>query len=236
MKHRLHAVGIGVTILALMSSSVSLFASEHMVKKGDTLYSIAKRNHVKVDDIKRANNLSSKKPLQIGQTLTVPSAEESVVAKSDDSAQSAEKSRAIVSRFGRRTSIQIAKAESAPGVARTALAYRGAPYVRGGTGSRGFDCSGFTRHVYARYGVRLPHQSGAQANCGQAVTKGEMKSGDLVFFQTRGGKRISHVGIYVGNNRFVHAATPGRGVIVSSLSDSYYANRFRCARRVARAE
>jgi cell wall-associated NlpC family hydrolase len=233
LKHRLHAVGIGVTILALMSSSTSLFAAVHVVKKGDTLYSIAKRNHVKVVDIKRANNLSDKKPLQIGQKLTVPSGGEAPASKQASSVKQDETRKAAV-RFGRLASVQMAKADG--GVCRTALSYRGARYVRGGTGRGGFDCSGFTRFVYSKHGVKLPHQSAAQSKCGVSVAKSEMKSGDLVFFNTRGGKRISHVGIYVGSGRFVHAATPGRGVIVSSLSEGYYASRFRGARRVAKSE
>lgn len=113
----------------------------------------------------------------------------------------------------------------------TALSCRGARYARGGTSRGGFDCSGFTRYVFARYGVSLPHSSAAQARLGTPVSRGELAAGDLVFFQTyRSG--ISHVGIYIGDGKFVHAATRGRGVRVDSLGDSYYAPRYRGARRV----
>ncbi|MEN6357129.1 MAG: NlpC/P60 family protein [Armatimonadota bacterium] len=113
----------------------------------------------------------------------------------------------------------------------TALACRGSRYIRGGTSRGGFDCSGFTRYVFAKYGISLPHSSAAQAGLGTAVSRNSLKSGDLVFFQTyrRG---ISHVGIYVGGGQFVHAATYGRGVRVDSLNSGYYSSRFRCARRV----
>lgn len=116
-------------------------------------------------------------------------------------------------------------------VIRTAMACRGTHYVRGGTSRGGFDCSGFTRYVYAKYGISLPHSSAAQASRGTPVSKSQLKSGDLVFFQTyrRG---ISHVGIYVGNGNFVHAASRGRGVTVDSLSSAYYAPRYRGARRI----
>lgn len=113
----------------------------------------------------------------------------------------------------------------------SALACQGMGYRRGGTSRGGFDCSGFTRYIYAKQGINLPHSSAAQASIGQPVSKSELKPGDLVFFQTyrRG---ISHVGIYVGKNRFVHAATYRRGVRVDSLSGAYYNSRYRCARRI----
>ncbi len=114
---------------------------------------------------------------------------------------------------------------------RTALAYRGTRYSRGGTGRGGFDCSGFTRHIYAKYGVSLPHSSAAQSGIGQSVSKGELAPGDLVFFATSR-RGISHVGIYIGESRFVHASNHGRGVTVDSLGSSYYSSRYRGARRV----
>ena len=114
---------------------------------------------------------------------------------------------------------------------RSALACTGARYRRGGTSRGGFDCSGFTRYVFAKYGVKLPHSSAAQSHVGTRIAKSDLQQGDLVFFQTyrRG---ISHVGIYIGNRRFVHASTHGRGVTVDSLSSAYYIHRYRGARRV----
>ncbi len=116
-------------------------------------------------------------------------------------------------------------------IVRTALAFRGARYRRGGTSRGGFDCSGFTRYVFAKYGILLPHSSAAQARIGRPVSKSELQPGDLVFFQTyrRG---ISHVGIYIGNGRFVHASTHRRGVTVDYLDSPYYGPRYRGARRV----
>lgn len=116
-------------------------------------------------------------------------------------------------------------------VVETAMACRGTHYARGGTSRGGFDCSGFTRWVYARYGIALPHSSAAQAGLGKPVSRGELQPGDLVFFQTSR-RGISHVGIYIGNNCFVHASSHGRGVTVDSLGSGYYAPRYRGARRV----
>lgn len=116
-------------------------------------------------------------------------------------------------------------------IVRRALSYRGARYRTGGTGRSGFDCSGFTRHIFMKSGVALPHSSSAQAHVGKSVSKSQLRKGDLVFFHTyrRG---ISHVGVYIGNGQFVHASNHGGGVKTDSLSSDYYRSRYRGARRV----
>lgn len=239
MKHRLHAVGVGVMILALVSLSTGANAVvSYTVRKGDTLWSIAKRFGAPIDDIKRMSGISANKPLPIGAKLTIPSKED---ARDEEMSAAEEEtiSEGAIARFGPRVARQLEKEARAAdvntkgrhGVIRTALTCRGARYVRGGTSMRGFDCSGLTRYVYSRWGIELPHYSVAQASYGKAVNKRELQPGDLVFFQTRG-RRISHVGIYVGEKKFVHASTPRRGVIVSSLDQPYYASRFRTARRL----
>ena len=117
-------------------------------------------------------------------------------------------------------------------VVRTAYAYRGTPYHYGGTGRSGFDCSGFTSYVYKQKGVSLPHNAAAQFARGAKVSKSQLKPGDLVFFHC-GRRGISHVGIFVGNGKFVHASSPrSGGVRVDSLNDGYYKSTFRGARRV----
>ncbi len=103
--------------------------------------------------------------------------------------------------------------------------YLGASYVYGGDGPNSFDCSGFTQYVYKKFGVSLPHSASAQQSYGKAVSKSNLKQGDLVFF-------TGHVGIYVGNNKFIHAANPSKGVVITSLSDSYYKKNYITARRI----
>ncbi|MFE9279264.1 C40 family peptidase [Paenibacillus glucanolyticus] len=106
----------------------------------------------------------------------------------------------------------------------------GVSYKTGGTTTNGFDCSGFTTYVYKKLGLSLPRTSTAQYKVGTAVSKSNLKAGDLVFFNTSG-KGVSHVGIYVGGGKFAHSSS-SRGVIVSPLSQSYYAQRYVGAKRV----
>ena len=111
---------------------------------------------------------------------------------------------------------------------RSALKFLGVPYVFGGTSSSGFDCSGYVQHVFASLGIRLPRTADAQYDAGHRVV-GAMKPGDLVFFQTYAAG-ASHVGIYLGHGKFVHASS-SHGVMVSSLSDSYWSARYLGAKR-----
>jgi peptidoglycan DL-endopeptidase CwlO len=113
-----------------------------------------------------------------------------------------------------------------------AYAYKflGKPYVWGASGPNAFDCSGFTAYVYKAFGVGLPHQAKSQYGSGQAVSASNIAQGDLVFFNTYGS--ISHVGLYIGGGRFIHAGNSKTGVIISSLSEGYYKSRLVGVRRV----
>jgi cell wall-associated NlpC family hydrolase len=115
---------------------------------------------------------------------------------------------------------------------REALEARGTRYRWGGSSRGGFDCSGFTRYLFARYaGVKLPHSARAQSKLGQKVPREALQPGDLLFFRTSR-RGISHVGLYIGGNKFVHAANTRRRVRVDSLDTPYYRNRLVTARRL----
>jgi cell wall-associated NlpC family hydrolase len=115
----------------------------------------------------------------------------------------------------------------------TAMANLGVRYRWGGTSRSGFDCSGFTTHVFKAHGKSLPRTSAEQSRHGQAVDKGALAKGDLVFFKTTRGSRVSHVGIYVGDGKFIHASSGSGKVVTSSLNEGYYSRRYAGARRVA---
>lgn len=128
--------------------------------------------------------------------------------------------------------VQVASRSSgsavAPGLVDYALSLRGIPYKYGGTTTAGFDCSGYTQNVFAKYGIKLPRTSFDQFKVGTPVAKGDLQPGDLVFFTTYA-PGASHVGISLGGGDFVHASI--NGVKINSIS-GYYAERFLGGRRV----
>ncbi|MFD0667280.1 C40 family peptidase [Ramlibacter sp. MAHUQ-53] len=114
-----------------------------------------------------------------------------------------------------------------------AMGFLGVPYRRGGVSEdTGFDCSGFVRALYEQtMGMVLPRRANEQAAATEVIDKKELKPGDLVFFNTMR-RAFSHVGIYVGNGKFIHAPKPGAEVRVEDMSGSYWVRRFDGARRV----
>ena len=115
-------------------------------------------------------------------------------------------------------------------IVQTAMRYQGVPYAYGGTGPGGFDCSGYVRYVFAQSGIYLPRAADEQFEVGNSVSYSRLQTGDLVFFETYA-PGASHVGIYVGGGRFIHASTSS-GVIVSSMDSGYWGARYIGARRV----
>jgi len=111
--------------------------------------------------------------------------------------------------------------------------FLGTKYVWGGSTPKGFDCSGFVKYVYKKFGITLSRNSRSQASNGTYVKKANLKPGDLVFFDTDGGKnRINHVGIYIGSGKFIHASSSHSKVVISSLSSGFYSKNYMTARRV----
>jgi cell wall-associated NlpC family hydrolase len=113
-----------------------------------------------------------------------------------------------------------------------ALSLQGIPYRYGKeTPEEGFDCSGFVKHVYGRHGIWLPRTVGEMASALPSVSNYELRSGDLVFFNTSG-KTYSHVGIFINDDKFIHASSSRTGrVLVSSMNNGYWHKRFVGARR-----
>ena len=108
--------------------------------------------------------------------------------------------------------------------------YKGIKYKYGGTDKRGFDCSGFTQKVYSNaFNIQLPRTTEEIAKLGKKVSKRKLKPGDLVFF--RPSRKYRHVGVFVGNDLFMHSST-SKGIIKSSLDNPYWKKKYRFAKRI----
>ena len=108
--------------------------------------------------------------------------------------------------------------------AAVALEQVGVPYRYGGNSASGFDCSGLVQYSYARVGMSVPRTTGQQWSAVRTVERSELRAGDLLFFSIEG--KMSHVGMYVGRNEFVHAPSSGRTVTTARLDSPYYAKAF----------
>jgi len=112
--------------------------------------------------------------------------------------------------------------------------FKGGKYVWGGTTPKGFDCSGYVQYLYKKHNINLPRTAWQQSKKGEKIEKHELQKGDLLFFLTdkKRGIPITHVGIYIGNGNFIHAASKDKGIIISPITHGSYANTFVSARRV----
>jgi len=182
--------------------------SLYVIQSGDNLWSIAQLHGTTVDNLRALNGLTGD-ALYAGETLKVSGTPVvTAVSRSGDSASGSR----IVSK---------------------AAQYLGTPYRYGGSAPGGFDCSGFTSYIFKQFNISLARTAAGQYAQGTAVSKANLIPGDLVFFNTSGG--ISHVGIFVGNGKFIHSSSPrSGGVIYSGLGETYYASRYVGARRVIR--
>jgi cell wall-associated NlpC family hydrolase len=179
--------------------------AEYTIKAGDTLSRIAMQFDMTVKQLKDINNLSSDL-IFAGQKLKV-----SKQAESNDKV-STEKSP--------QQPVQAAE----PDVISIAKEYMGVPYLWAGSTPDGFDCSGFIYYAYNKAGKQMGRYS-SEGYYNRSFYVNEPQPGDLVFFENTYKKGISHMGIYLGNNEFIHASTTG-GVMISNLSEAYYAKHF----------
>lgn len=130
-----------------------------------------------------------------------------------------------------------APADEAGDLIMNAMSLIGVSYRFGGNSpTQGLDCSGFMQYIFRRsMGITLPRTSAEMARVGQQVDRANLKPGDMVFFRTAGGGRISHVGMYIGNDRFIHAPRTGKDIEITSLSSRYWSSKYATARRVSRS-
>ncbi len=211
---------------------------KYIVKRGDTVWLIAKKNNTTVKEIRKLNNLTRKSKIKVGMVLAIaPQNKKS--SKSRKSTRLASKSKNSKGRRNSALSALNGKSSRAGNrnsrVIRTAKRYLGKRYVWGAVGPNKFDCSGFTQYVIRKSkGVKLPRVSRKQAYYGKYVSRSNLRPGDLIFFDTSRRRRgyVNHVGIYIGGNKFIHASSAKHRVVITSLNRPFYKARFKWGRRV----
>lgn len=118
-------------------------------------------------------------------------------------------------------------------IVKTAKSMLGVRYRYGGTSpNKGFDCSGLVQYSHKAAGINLPRTTGQQYKAAKRISRKYLKAGDLVFFKTSVSRAISHVGIYLGNFKFIHAPSSGKRVKISSMKERYWRKRFIAAGRI----
>jgi cell wall-associated NlpC family hydrolase len=206
----------------------------------DTLVAELKKLHAKPSEIKAVlAKVKSKKITNPNPKTLLASVRKSKAAKQSKTKVARTQSRTKSKRYSSASAILSGRHHGADASAnrtiRIAKRYLGRRYVWGATGPRAFDCSGFTQYVMRKSkGITLPRISRKQAYYGKYVSRRNLRPGDLVFFDTSRRRRgyVNHVGIYIGNNKFIHASSGKHRVVITSLSRPFYSARFKWGRRI----
>jgi cell wall-associated NlpC family hydrolase len=199
-------------------------AATYKVKKGDSLYAIARSNGLTVLELKRLNGLKSD-TLKPGQKLLLAKATSAApppeIAASPDPAK-----------LLREESIAKPSEKGLDSLTEVAYSYLATPYRFGGSSHQGIDCSSFVRNVFRELNIELPRTAREQYRLGAQVDLDELQSGDLLFFRTYA-KYPSHVGIYLGDQKMIHASPRSRRVVITNIAAPYFRSRFIGAKRLA---
>lgn len=209
----------------------------YKVRKGDTLYKISKRFNVPVREIKSANHLT-KDRLKPGQRLLLPKGVPQEKARPQDLLDGADGPEEIVDLTNQAPLGRWESEKDRHLLVRVAKSFIGAPYKLGGETVKGMDCSAFVRKIYAIFGLDLPRSAREQFKLGSPVAREDLLPGDLVFFRTnRFAPHPTHVGIYIGDGNFIHAAGGRRrGVTIDSLSSDFFSRTYVGAKRLMDSE
>lgn len=216
----------------------------YTVRKGDTLPRIAQKTHKPMKQIMALNHVNSKS-LHVGQKLVL--AKSKPVSQDEEIAATAEEDASPdnVNEDDKEETIDAGNDEperkgellgkwSSPDemqlFVKVATGFIGAPYRFGGSSLKGIDCSSFVQKIYRIFDITLPRNAAQQSKVGIGISRENLTQGDLVFFHTN--RSLGHVGIYIGNNEFVHASSKSKGVRIDSLDTPYYQKRFQRAVRV----
>jgi len=222
--------------------------SSYKVKKGDTLARVSKKTGIAVADLKRLNGLGKGK-LKPGQVLALLDADSAPdkSAKVSSARPSLRYTDLLNEKEYEQSLAELVDQDSVnlrqqkePDfnsdnvklLKTKAFGFLGTRYRFGGTSRNGLDCSAFVQKVFNEMEITLPRTAREQFEKGEVVTRGDMQKGDLVFFRTYA-SFPSHVGIYLGGNRMIHASSRDRRVVISSVDTPYYRSRFIGAKRIA---
>ncbi|MFT7824455.1 MAG: LysM peptidoglycan-binding domain-containing protein [Sulfurimonas sp.] len=224
----------------------SIQTATYRIKSGDALYTVAKKYGTDVKTLQKINKMKGTR-ITAGQTIKVPAAggTKTYQAKKQKSSKnfvaSISSNPAVtkgeksswnpLEKFFSAKKTDQPKSKKIIEVAKTKL---GNKYVWGAVGTKGtFDCSGFTKYCYKKNGIEIPRTSIMQSKYGKFVKRSELKKGDLIFFDTSKRRKgyVNHVGIYMGDNKFIHASSAGKKVIITSLKKPFYSQRYMGARR-----
>jgi cell wall-associated NlpC family hydrolase len=225
-------------------STAATRQDSYKVSKGDTLPKIAKKTGVKMAEIRNLNGLKGNK-VKPGQVLILVAAETTAHPASADRLQLINKDllneQELTDTLAELTDLEsdrpvdLAKTleanQAISSLKKSAYSFLGARYRFGGTSRSALDCSSFTQQVFREQSVKLPRTAREQFYVGNEVVRGDLKKGDLVFFQTYA-SFPSHVGIYLGNRKMIHASSREHRVVISSMDTPYYLSRYLGARRM----
>ncbi len=209
----------------------------YTIKEGDTLASIARKTKTSVRELSTLNEVNPK-ALRIGQKLLLAgpsepndSEDDSLDGEDDQLSQDAALSKDVFPPSVQENYLGIWRdVEERKLLVKVATGFLGAPYKLGGSSVNGIDCSAFVRKMYSIFDITLPRTAREQASVGVRIKRENLAEGDLVFFRTR--KPIGHVGIYIGNNEFVHASYKAKSVRIDRLDHPYFQQRYLRAVRI----
>lgn len=234
-------------------------ATTYVIKSGDTLSGIARKHHTTIAKVRKANGLKKGQILKLGKVLKIPNKSYAQgtkkkkfnIAKTNKSRQDKKLAKALMNIESKKIAKSKVKKDQkfsmgdiffggkskgkSAKITKLAKNKLGKKYVWGAVGKKNtFDCSGLTTYVCKKNGICIPRRAIAQSKYGKPVKRSNLKPGDLVFFDTSKRRKgyVNHVGIYIGNNKFIHASSAKKKVVITSLNKTFYSQRYKGARRV----
>jgi len=240
-------------VLTIPSKSTYTLYNKYSIKKGDTLTALARKHHTSVYKLRKANGMKKSDTLKIGKTLKVPHTNTTPKIVKNTKKPS---NKRLASSFANLDTINLKTQKTAKKKNTYAISdifasvdkkeldkctrlttdakkKLGKKYVWGASGKGNtYDCSSFTKYVYRKNGITIPRTSIMQSKHGTYVKRKDLQKGDLIFFDTSKKRKgyVNHVGIYLGDNKFIHASSAKKKVVVSNLS-KFYGQRYKGARR-----